>query len=328
MANTTSTAFSGQGTEPAPARSPRGAVLIAGPTASGKSALATQIAEAFEGTVINTDAMQLYAGLPLLTAQPSDAERARVPHRLYGVLSGEERASAGGFCRLVAPVLQEAQEAGRLPVFVGGTGLYFKALTDGLSAIPPIDPTIRSALVAAVDRGEKTALREELEAGDPAWAAQVTDGDVQRLLRGLEVLRGTGQALSAWQRKPRRPMLSSPWVGFVLEADRPWLEARSRARFEAMLRKGALDEVAAFIAATLAADHPLRKAIGFRELAQVLDGQQSLEAATEAAQIATRRYAKRQATWFKHQIVAWNRINAQFLERNSLDIFAKVREMG
>ncbi|MBN9582698.1 MAG: tRNA (adenosine(37)-N6)-dimethylallyltransferase MiaA [Afipia sp.] len=284
------------------------AVLIAGPTASGKSALALALAEATGGVVINTDSMQVYRDLRVLTARPTPEEEARVPHRLYGTCDAAVNCSAGSWVADAAVALAEAKAAGRLPIFVGGTGLYFKALTRGLSAMPPVPEEVRDDVRARMARDGVEALHAELARRDPVSAARLKPRDSARVARALEVIEATGRALHDWHRDTLPPLLDPDGVTAVfLAPDRNALYARINARFETMLETGALDEVAALAARKLDPMLPAMKAHGVPALIRYLAGEIARNEAVEVGQIDTRHYAKRQFTWFRHQLpeFAW-----------------------
>lgn len=277
-------------------------VLIAGPTASGKSALALEIAARLGGVVINADSMQVFGGWRILTARPTPEDEAGAPHALYGHVPQEAAYSVGHWLRDVAPLL-----GGNLrPIIVGGTGLYFNALTEGLAKIPPTPPAIREEADALRKAG---ALAEMIGALDAATRARIDLRNPMRVQRAWEVERATGRGLAAWQDATPPPLLPLEHAhALLLDADRDWLNARIAGRLDRMLKLGALDEVRANLA-HLAAGRPSAKAIGAPELAAYLEGGATLAAAQEAATIATRQFAKRQRTWFRARMGGWQRIN-------------------
>jgi tRNA dimethylallyltransferase len=282
------------------------AVLIAGPTASGKSALALALAREIGGTIINADSMQVYRDLRVITARPTPQEEESLPHRLYGHVDAAENYSVGRWLRDVEPVLREVRAAARVPVLVGGTGLYFKALTQGLSAVPPIPPNIRDAVRAKLAAQGPAALHAELTQRDPEGAARLSPRDRVRIARALEVLEATGRPLADWQRDGMRPLLvGEQVVKLFLASDRAALYARIDARFERMLAEGALDEVRALAQRSLDPLLPAMKAHGVPWLIRHLTGEITLDEAVEQAKSDTRRYTKRQATWFRHQLPDW-----------------------
>jgi tRNA dimethylallyltransferase len=287
-------------------RAAKRAVLIAGPTASGKSALALMLAEALGGTIINADAMQVYRDLRVLTARPSPAEEARVPHLLYGHVDAAENYSVGRWCVDASAALPVVERGGRLPILTGGTGLYFKALTHGLAAVPPIPAQIRAAVRARLEREGIAALYAELSERDGATARRLMPGDRARITRALEVVLATGRSLTDWHREGMTPALDPRLaVKVFLDVDRGELYRRINARFDAMLQAGALDEVRAMASRRLDPALPAMKAHGVPWLIRHINGEIDLAAAVEAAKRDTRRYTKRQATWFRHQLPDW-----------------------
>jgi tRNA dimethylallyltransferase len=283
-------------------------LLIAGPTASGKSALALTLAERLGGEIVNADALQLYADLRLLTARPTPEEEARVPHHLFGVADGADGWSVGRWLEAALPVLDAIAARGRPAIVVGGTGLYFRALTKGLADIPAAPPAVRREAAEAFDRLGEKAFRQALAERDPAAAARIGPGDRQRLLRAFEVAEATGRALSDWQAGTTAPIGPDQWRAVVLEPERKALYARCDARLAAMVEQGALEEVRTLMARGLDPVAPVMKAVGVRELAAHLAGEFSLAEALAMAQQETRRYAKRQLTWFRNQTPDWPRL--------------------
>ncbi|MDP1632902.1 MAG: tRNA (adenosine(37)-N6)-dimethylallyltransferase MiaA [Caulobacter sp.] len=283
-------------------------LFIAGPTASGKSALAIRAARAFDGEIVNADSMQIYADLRLLSARPSPQEEAQAPHHLFGLVDGADGWSVGRWLRAVTPVLADIQARGRRPVLVGGTGLYFRALTEGLADIPDLAPEIRTAAEAVFDRDGETAVRAILAGADPAGEVRIAPGDRQRLVRALEVLEGTGRSMSDWRDSTRPTLAPDAWRGVVIEPPRAELYRRCDARLDAMVETGALDEVRALVARGLDPLTPVMKAVGVPQLAAHLAGDATLEAALDDARRETRRYAKRQMTWLRNQTPDWPRI--------------------
>ncbi|MEM8755531.1 MAG: tRNA (adenosine(37)-N6)-dimethylallyltransferase MiaA [Pseudomonadota bacterium] len=281
-------------------------LLIAGPTASGKSALA--LAEAAKGgIVINADASQVYAGWRVLTARPSAAEEAAAPHRLYGHVDPARRYSVGDWLRDIAPVLAEARADGLRPIVVGGTGLYFDALTRGLAEIPPTPESVRAAIAERLAAEGLAALSADLSARDPATAAETDLRNPMRVTRALEALDATGRGLAAWRAETPPPLLSKAEKVVILP-ERAALYARIDARFDAMLAEGALEEARAMAARGLDPTLPAMKALGAPELFAHLRGETTLEAAAEAAKQATRRYAKRQMTWLRGRMGDWTAV--------------------
>ncbi len=285
----------------------QGVWLIAGPTASGKSALALALAERTHGEIVNADSMQVYRDLQVLSARPDAADLARAPHHLYGVADGAEAWSVGRWLRAAETVLAEIAARGRPAIVVGGTGLYFRALTQGLSDIPAVPDAVRDAVEAEYLAGGEDAFREGLRRIDPAAEARIESGDRQRLVRATAVARHTGRSLSDWQTAATDPLVRQ-WRGAVIDPPRETLYVRCDARLGAMMEGRALDEVRALLDRGLAPDLPVMKALGVPEFAAHLRGEFTLDAALDVARQSTRRYAKRQTTWFRNQTSDWPRI--------------------
>lgn len=305
------------------------ALVVVGPTASGKSALAVDLARALNGVVINADSMQLYADLSVLTARPTEAEMAGIPHRLYGVLDGAENCSAQRWREMAEAEARAALNDGRTPILCGGTGFYLKALLEGLSPIPDIPKNVRGTIRAEIAGRGPVATWEILQRVDPTAARRIEPTDSQRLARALEVYRATGRTLTDWHGEP----LSGPPHGFraavlCLNPPRDTLRARCDIRFDRMLEAGALDEVARLVERNLPAHCPITKAVGVPELSAHLEGRLDLDEAAAQAKTATRRYAKRQQTWLKSQIVANYSINTQYSEKIIGDFLSFIREYG
>jgi tRNA dimethylallyltransferase len=278
-------------------------VLIAGPTASGKSALALEFAQKTGGVIINADSMQVYRDLYILTARPTSEEERQVPHRLYGYVDAAVNFSAGAWVSDAAKALAEAREQGRLPIFVGGSGLYFKALTRGLSAVPPIPSAIRESVRMRLARDGVEVLHAELARRDRISAELLKPRDRSRIARALEVIEATGRSLTDWHREGLPPLLPpGTFRALFLTPDRDSLYARIDARFDAMLHAGALEEVARLAARKLDPLLPAMKAHGVPALISHLAGNVALEEATVIGKADTRHYAKRQFTWFRHQL--------------------------
>ena len=284
--------------------------LIAGPTASGKSALALQLAKETGGEIVCADSMQLYAGLAVLTAGPSAEDLARAPHHLFGIADPADGWSTGRWLRAAVEVLADIRGRGRDAIVVGGTGLYFRALTVGLAEIPPVPPFVRRATEIDFDKLGEPAFRDRLARADPAAADRIAPGDRQRLVRAWEVYAATGKAISELQVGGEPALTPDSWAAVALAPAREALYARCDARLAAMAQAGALAEVAALTARNLDPDLPAMKAVGVREFAAHLAGGTALAAAVAAAQQETRRYAKRQMTWVRGQMRDWPRITA------------------
>ncbi len=309
-------------------------VVVTGPTASGKSGLALAIAQAFEGTVINADAMQVYRELRVLTARPAPEEQAGVPHRLYGVLPGSVACSAGRWCEMAGAEIEATTDAGRLPIVVGGTGLYLRALARGLTDIPAIPEALRRAARERHKALGGPAFHAELAGRDPATAARLGAGDRQRLIRAWEVLEATGRPLAHWQASESGRASPYRFLRLAFMPPRDELYAACDGRFVRMLARGALDEVRALVKLGLEPELPVMKALGVAELAGHLSGALPLATATALAQQATRRYAKRQMTWLRTQMPrdlsgydsAPIFLNAQYSESFNNEIFMNIRD--
>jgi tRNA dimethylallyltransferase len=285
------------------------AILIAGTTASGKSRAALALAQRVGGVIVNTDSMQVYREPRILTARPTDADMALVPHLLYGHVPAREAYSTGRFQSDAGHALAEVRKTRRIPIFVGGTGLYFTALTEGLSEIPMVPSGVREAVRAHLEEIGNEAFHAALALRDPELAAQLNPGDSQRMLRAFEVFEASGKPLSFWQKNAGKPVLAGLRLAkFVLEVPRPVLRERIEARFRAMFATGAMEEALAL--ENLDPELPAAKIIGRRELLALHDGAMVEEQAIERAVIATRQYAKRQDTWFRNQLSGWARIDA------------------
>ena len=298
-------------------------IFIAGPTASGKSALALVLAERLGGCIINADSMQVYGVLHELTARPSAEEAARAPHRLYGHVPPASPYSVGQWQDEAIVEIAKARDEGLVPIIVGGTGLYFKSLTEGLVDVPDIDDATRNTWRPRLAEEGSTALHAVLKEVDAPLAARLAPNDRQRILRGLEVYHATGTSLSEWQKiKPNAPLRMAHKI--LLMPDRDWLYERCNRRFEHMLGGAAKDEVAHLWALNLPPDMPVMKALGVKEIVSLLAGEVDRVQAIAAAQQATRRYAKRQMTWFRNQMHDWQIFTEQDYIKNSDKIFSYI----
>lgn len=296
------------------------AILITGPTASGKSALALDFAKRFGGQVVNADSMQVYDVLQVLTARPSEEEMEGIPHHLYGHVSPGNTYSTGDWLRETGDLLSRLKAQKVLPVIVGGTGLYFKALTGGLSDMPTVPEDIRTTWRGRLSEEGAEALHRELVVRDPAMAERLNPQDGQRIVRALEVFETTGQSISEFQGKAG-PMLVDPAHArkFVVLPDRALLHERINRRFAGMFEQGAVEEVEALLALGLSPEIPAMKAIGVSQIAAMLKGQLSREEVIDMASAATRQYAKRQMTWFRNQMdESWERVDPATFSAQSL----------
>jgi tRNA dimethylallyltransferase len=295
------------------------ALFIAGPTASGKSALSLRLAKDLNGVIINADSMQVYDGLRIVTACPSAADEAAAPHRLYRFLDPAQTCSAAFWAEKARAEIDAAWAKGQTPIVIGGTGMYFKVLLEGIAKIPEIDPEIRIAVRAECEEAGSAKLHEELAAYDPEAYRRLAQADSQRISRAVEVYRSTGKALSDWH-KETEPGLMQPEneAGLVkkliINPERDALYQRCNLRFDLMLEEGALEEVAAFMERSLDPSLPAMRALGVPSLIAILNGSIDEDMAIEDAKMQTRRFAKRQLTWFRNQFSDWKRIPAQLSE--------------
>ncbi len=287
------------------------AVLIAGPTASGKSEVALKLAERLNGTIINADSMQVYRELKTLTARPTAEDKNRAPHRLYGHKTGHPPYSSGQWLQDVAYELKICRQTGRLPIITGGTGLYFKLLLEGLSPMPDIPEQVRQFWRNEMAAESSAELHRHLAAKDPVMAQLIRPSDRQRIVRALEIYETTGKSLAYWQAQPKQPVLAAAQcLRLFIDWERAELYARCDLRFDRMIETGALQEVQALRTKNYPSDLPIMRALGVRPLTAYLDGQCSLDAAVSQAKTETRRYAKRQLTWARGQMADWHWLKA------------------
>ncbi len=306
-------------------RKPNAPILIAGPTAGGKSALALALARALDGVVINADSMQVYSELRVLTARPTPEDEAAVPHRLYGTVSAARAYSVGRWLEEAGREIAAARRLGRTPIVVGGTGLYFKALLEGLASIPDVPAEIRERWREQAARVSAAALHRLLVERDPVMAARLDPRDPQRIVRALEVIEATGRSLAEWQAAPARPVLGpGEAVAVVVAPLREVIHARCEARVDAMIGGGALREVARLEEMKLSPGLPAMRALGVAALRAHLAGEIGLEEAAARVKTETRRYAKRQTTWLKSNMIAWKWFIEKDIERLKPEIFAFV----
>lgn len=310
---------------------PNKLVIIAGPTASGKSELALPVAEGLGGEIVNADSMQVYRQLRIMTARPGPDDEARVRHHLYGFIEGDEPCSAARWREAAVACIGEIWERGGVAVVVGGTGLYFRALLEGLAPVPDIPAEVRARARRLVAEFGPEALHQRLARLDPELAAKLEPADTHRVMRAWEVATATGRPLASWRREaPAGGLASLPVahraVKFVLDPPRDRLRELAAARLSAMLESGGWDELRALESLNFDPALPIMKAVGVQQLLPCLRGEAGLDDAIEAAQIATRRYAKRQRTWFRNQCADWIRIDEQHLETKINLIFSIVRE--
>ncbi len=309
-------------------------VIISGPTASGKSRLALDLALEFSGTVINADSMQVYRQLEIITARPSAEDMAKVPHRLFGEQDASEPCSAGRWRKMAVAEINAAHAGKRLPVIVGGTGLYVKSLVEGLAEIPDIPDKVRAEAAAVHTRLGGEEFKSLLAAIDPTSAERIPAGDTQRLIRAYEVFLASGKTLSEWREDQKPSTLDARMANVVLMPPREELYRAIDDRFDEMMEKGALDEVAALAGLELDPSLPAMKALGVRELIACVDGKMDIEQAIEAAKRSTRNFAKRQLTWLRHQTIGSEQggkmeiyvSSAKYSESMATEIFSFIRQ--
>ena len=300
-------------------------LIIAGPTASGKSSLAIKAAEKFDGVIINSDAMQVYSELRILTARPSKYDESIVPHKLYGTLPATKNCSVALWKELAETEILACWQKGVLPIIAGGTGLYIKALMQGLSEIPQVSGEIREEVISRRNKKGAEAFHDELRRFDPKTALKVDLNDTQRMVRAYEVYLGTNRSLSDWQEsKPTKAPFKANYQIVILDPPRDKLYKKCDHRFNWMIKNGAIDEVKGLLSLNLEPTLSAMKAIGVAQLTSYLSHEQTLDIAVSEAQKMTRRYAKRQLTWFRNQIIQCYRVNEQYSERLSDEIFSKI----
>ncbi len=304
----------------------RRAIAFGGPTASGKSAAALAAAREFGGVVINADSMQVYRELAILTARPDAAAMLAAPHRLYGVLSAGDACSAGRWCAMALAEIDAALAEGKLPILAGGTGLYLEALRNGLAPVPAIPDDIRERARALLADADGPALHATLARIDPAAAAALRPSDRQRIIRAWQVMTATGRSILEWQRDTQPAEDVVELATFLFLPERQALYAACDRRFAEMIEAGAIEEVKALLALGLDPALPAMKAVGVREIAAYLGGEIGRAEMIARGQQATRNYAKRQYTWFRHRVPAVGIYDAQYSERMDRDIFTKIRE--
>ena len=298
-------------------------ILISGPTATGKSSLAKNIAEKIDCEIINADSIQLYKDLSILTARPL-VEKEKTKHHLYGLLNGDIKWSVGKWIGETKALTESIIEKGKTPIIVGGTGLYFKAITDGLSPIPDIDYLVREELNDLLLKNGLESLYLDLQKVDPVAAEKINPNDRQRVMRALEVYRGTRKRISDYWKMKRVKYIDKPTINFSIEANREWIYERCDLRIDNMLSDGVIDEVENLQKKNYSKDSPILKAIGVEEILSFLKEKISIEEASDLIKFKTHQYAKRQITWINNQMITWNKINAQYSDKNVVEIIKKL----
>ena len=298
-------------------------ILISGPTATGKSSLALKIAKKIDSEIINADSIQLYKDLSILTARPS-VERETIKHHLYGLLNGDIKWSVGKWLQETKVLIQNIIEKRKIPIIVGGTGFYFKAITDGLSPIPDIDHLVRDELNDLLLKEGLESLYLDLQKVDEVAAEKINPNDKQRIIRALEVYNGTKKRISDYWKMERVKYIDKPTVNFSIEAERRWIYEKCDSRVDNMFREGVIDEVKNLKNKNYSKDSPIFKAIGVEEISSFLDEKISIEEASDLIKFKTHQYAKRQITWINNQMITWNKINTQHSDKNVDEIIKKL----
>ena len=298
-------------------------ILISGPTATGKSSLALKIAKKIDSEIINADSIQLYKDLSILTARPS-VKRETIKHHLYGLLNGDIKWSVGKWLQETKVLIQNIIEKRKIPIIVGGTGFYFKAITDGLSPIPDIDHLVRDKLNDLLLKEGLESLYLDLQKVDEAAAKKINPNDKQRIIRALEVYNGTKKRISDYWKMERVKYIDKPTINFSIEAERRWIYEKCDSRVDNMFREGVIDEVKNLKNKNYSKDSPIFKAIGVEEISSFLDEKISIEEASDLIKFKTHQYAKRQITWINNQMITWNKINTQYSDKNVDEIIKKL----
>ena len=285
-------------------------ILIAGATASGKSTFAKNIAKKLGGEIINADSMQVYKDLKILTARPNHNED-NIPHHMYGFLDGKEYWSVGEWIKEASKITESILKKDKIPIFVGGTGLYFKSLTDGISSIPNVDESVRTILNQEYQKYGLSQLRKELDRVDPLIASKIDSNDKQRILRALEIYRGTKKKMSDFWSEKRIKYFNNPSIKIILKSSRESLYKNCDTRFDKMIKNGAIEEVELLIKKKLNKDMPIMKAIGVKEISSYLEKTITLDEVGNLIKFRTHQYAKRQLTWARNQMITWEEVYTQ-----------------
>ncbi len=298
-------------------------VLLSGPTATGKSSLASKLAEKIDGEIINADSIQLYRDLFILTARP-DIKKEKIKHHCYGFLDGDTNWSVGKWINEINKILKDVIKRKKVPIVVGGTGFYFKAITDGLSPIPDIDKSIRLKIENDLEKNGLTELQKRLALIDPKASEKINPNDRQRIMRALEVYEGTNKKISDFWLMKREKIINYKSINFKIDADREWLYKNCDLRADYMFENGAVEEVRHLLTKNYSKNSPIMKAIGVDEITSFLNSDITLDRALELIKFKTHQYAKRQITWINNQMISWNSINTQYSNKIINEIIKKL----
>jgi len=298
-------------------------VLLSGPTASGKSSLASKLAEKIDGEIINADSIQLYRDLFILTARP-DIKKEKIKHHCYGFLDGDTNWSVGKWINEINKILKDVIKRNKVPIVVGGTGFYFKAITDGLSPIPDIDKSIRLKIENDLEKNGLTKLQKRLAFIDPKASEKINPNDRQRIMRALEVYEGTNKKISDFWLMKREKIINYKSINFKIDADREWIYKNCDLRVDYMFENGAVEEVRHLLTKNYSENSPIMKAIGVDEITSFLNSDITLDRALELIKFKTHQYAKRQITWINNQMISWNSINTQYSNKIINEIIKKL----
>ena len=298
-------------------------VLLSGPTATGKSSLASKLAEKIDGEIINADSIQLYRDLFILTARP-DIKKEKIKHHCYGFLDGDINWSVGKWINEINKILKDVIKRNKVPIVVGGTGFYFKAITDGLSPIPDIDKSIRLKIENDLEKNGLTKLQKKLAFIDPKASEKINPNDRQRIMRALEVYEGTNKKISDFWHMKREKIINYKSINFKIDADREWIYKNCDLRVDYMFENGAVEEVRHLLTKNYSKNSPIMKAIGVDEITSFLNSDITLDKALELIKFKTHQYAKRQITWINNQMISWNSINTQYSNKIINEIIKKL----
>jgi tRNA dimethylallyltransferase len=298
-------------------------ILLSGPTATGKSSLASKLAEKIDGEIINADSIQLYRDLFILTARPN-IEKEKINHHCYGILEGDINWSVGNWIDAINEILKEVINRKKVPIVVGGTGFYFKAITDGLSPIPDIDKSIRLKIENELEKNGLEELQKRLAIVDPKASEKINPNDKQRIIRALEVYEGTNKRISEFWLMKREKIINYESINFKIDADRKWIYKNCDLRVDYMFENGVIEEVRHLLNKNYSKNSPIMKAIGVDEITLFLNNDITIDRASELIKFKTHQYAKRQITWINNQMISWNSINTQYSNKIINEIIKKL----